>query len=133
MTGPSSTARLLFAYGTLIPHDPTSLHREGWSPDAVRGRLYDLGPYPGLVDLDDPGASWVEGYVRPVTDGELVDRLDPYEGVEEGLYRRDMTITRAGRPAWIYTYARPLPATARGPIGRWRGNDDHEFRDGPHP
>ncbi len=133
MAGPCATARVLFAYGTLVPHDPTSLNRGGWCPDAVRGRLYDLGPYPGLVDLEDPGSPWVEGYVRMVSDAELINRLDPYEGVDEGLYRRDMTITRAGRLAWVYTYARPLPATARGPIGRWRGNDDHDFRDGPRP
>ena len=83
--------------------------RDGWEADAVRGRLFDLGPYPGLVDLDDPGAHWVDGYVRPVDRGELIDRLDPYEGVDEGLYRREATTTRAGRPGWIYVYARPLP------------------------
>ncbi len=133
MPGPSSPARLLFAYGTLVPRDRASLTNEGWTPDAVRGRLYDLGLYPALIDLDDPSASWVEGCVRPVTDEELTARLDPYEGVDEGLYRRDVTITRAGRPAWTYTYARPLPASARGPIEYWRGNDDHELRDGPRP
>jgi gamma-glutamylcyclotransferase (GGCT)/AIG2-like uncharacterized protein YtfP len=133
MAGPSTSARLLFAYGTLVPRDPGSLENEGWSPDAVRGRLYDLGPYPGLVDLDDPGAPWTQGFVREVAEQELTGRLDPYEGVDEGLYRRKLTNTRAGLSAWVYIYARPLPTRARGPIARWRGNDDHEFRGGPRP
>ena len=37
----------------------------------MRGRLYDLGPYPALIDLDDPAAGWVEGYVRAVEPAEL--------------------------------------------------------------
>jgi gamma-glutamylcyclotransferase (GGCT)/AIG2-like uncharacterized protein YtfP len=119
-------SRLLFAYGTLVPRDPARLRDEGWHADAVRGRLHDLGPYPGLVDLDDPTASWVEGFVREVSERELRDRLDPYEGVEEGLYRRDATTTRAGRPAWVYVYARPLPKGARGPIASWRADDVHD-------
>ena len=124
MLGPSSQTdppRLLFAYGTLVPAEPGRRSAEGWEPDAVRGRLYDLGPYPGLVDLDDPVAPLVEGFVRPVDEAELVDRLDPYEGVDEGLYRREATTTRAGRHVWIYVYARPLPAVAVGPLDRWGG------------
>src|SRR5262249_52965827 len=61
----------LFAYGTLMPADASAAEREGWQPDAVRGRLFDLGPYPALVDIDDPGAGWVEGFVRPVDLREL--------------------------------------------------------------
>ena len=37
---------LLFVYGTLAPESPEVAGREGWVADAVRGRLYDLGPYP---------------------------------------------------------------------------------------
>jgi indolepyruvate decarboxylase len=111
----------LFAYGTLVPRDPDRLASEGWESDAVRGRLFDLGPYPALVDLDDPTADWVEGFVRPVEEAELRDRLDPYEGVDEGPYRRERVTTQSGRLAWIYIYARPLPLGARGPLVRWEG------------
>jgi gamma-glutamylcyclotransferase (GGCT)/AIG2-like uncharacterized protein YtfP len=111
----------LFAYGTLGPRGRLGRDAAGWRPDAVRGRLYDLGPYPALVDLDDPAADWVEGHVRPADRAELERRLDPYEGVGEGLYRRVAATTREGRRAWVYTYARPLPASARGPIRRWGG------------
>ena len=80
---------LLFAYGTLMPADTAAADRDGWRPDAVRGRLFDLGPYPALVDLDEPGTGWVEGFVRPVDIEELETRLDPWEEVDQGLYRRD--------------------------------------------
>lgn len=111
---------LLFAYGTLAPDGPEGAALGGWTADAVRGLLFDLGPYPALIDLDRPGAGWVEGYVRAVTSSELTERLDPYEGIDEGLYRRRATTTRGGRRAWVYVYARPLPAGAVGPLARWR-------------
>lgn len=112
---------MLFAYGTLMPADRDAADRHGWRPDAVRGRLFDLGPYPALVDLDDPAAGWVAGFVRPVDREELETRLDPWEEVDRGLYRREETTTRAGSRAWIYVYNRPLPPGARGPLDRWEG------------
>ncbi len=112
--------RLLFAYGTLVPRDPSRRVAQGWLVDAIRGRLFDLGPYPGVVDLDEPSAPWVEGFTRPVEELELRDRLDPYEAVDEGLYRRLSTTTRSGRRAWIYVYARPIPASAH-EITAWNG------------
>ena len=112
---------LLFAYGTLAPANPEAMRRHGWEADMVRGRLFDLGPYPGLVGIDEPEAGWVEGYVRAVDQAELAGRLDEYEGVAEGLYRRVATTTRGGRHVWVYVYARPLPPRARGPITRWDG------------
>ncbi len=111
--------QLLFAYGTLAPETPQAAAVEGWVPDAVRGRLYDLGPYPGLVDLDDPGADWIEGFIRPVTGPQLSGSLDSYEGVAEGLYRRQQTTTRGGRHVWVYVYSRPLPPSAIGLLSRW--------------
>ncbi|HWE37530.1 MAG TPA: gamma-glutamylcyclotransferase family protein [Isosphaeraceae bacterium] len=115
---------LLFAYGTLGPSSDEEARRGGWVADAVRGRLFDLGPYPGLVDCGVESAGWVEGHVRRVELRELVERLDPYEGVEEGLYRRIVARTRGGRAAWVYEFAGRLPADARGPLRRWRGRDD---------
>jgi len=115
------TPSLLFAYGTLAPVGPNGSAAPGWIGDAVRGRLYDLGPYPALVDHDEPSAGWVEGWVRAVDPIELTQVLDPYEGVDEGLYQRVVATTRGGRLAWVYVYARPLPRLARGPLRRWKG------------
>jgi gamma-glutamylcyclotransferase (GGCT)/AIG2-like uncharacterized protein YtfP len=111
---------LLFAYGTLMPSDHESALIDGWAPDAVRGQLYDLGPYPALVDLDSPGAGWVEGYVRPVAQDELEGPLDSWENVRGGLYVRSLTTTRNRLRAWVYVYNRPVPAHARGLLARWR-------------
>jgi gamma-glutamylcyclotransferase (GGCT)/AIG2-like uncharacterized protein YtfP len=111
---------LLFAYGTLMPPDQETATREGWTPDQVRGRLYDLGAYPALIDLDDPAAGWVDGYVRSVEDVEL-EAFDLWEDVGSGLYRRVETATRNQNRVWVYEYARPLPVHARGPQSRWRG------------
>ncbi len=110
---------LLFVYGTLAPDSPDVAGREGWAADAVRGRLYDLGPYPALVDHLDAGADWVEGYVRRVTWDQLTGSLDSYEGVGEGLYRRVKARTREGRDVWMYVYDQPLPPSALGPVDRW--------------
>ena len=117
-----SAQQWLFVYGTLGPRDDEDARSGRWTPDAVRGRLYDLGLYPALVDCADPTADWSEGYVRVVEPRELTERLDPYEGVDEGLYRRIEVQTRGGSRVWVYEYAQPLPATARGPLARWRPN-----------
>lgn len=114
------TPTLLFAYGTLGPSSPAEAVRGGWEADAIRGRLFDLGPYPALVDCGADSAGWVEGFVREVSARELIERLDPYEGVDEGLYRRVVATTRGGRAVWVYEFAGRLPAGARGPLSRWR-------------
>jgi len=113
---------LLFAYGTLSPENSEVARAEGWVEDAVRGRLFDLGPYPALVDHDDPRAGWVEGYVRSVAWEQLTGSIDSYEGVGEGLYRRVSVATRGGRQVWVYVYASPLPSTAIGPLSRWNSS-----------
>jgi gamma-glutamylcyclotransferase (GGCT)/AIG2-like uncharacterized protein YtfP len=111
---------LLFVYGTLMPVDRDEAKREGWLPDAVRGRLYDLGEHPALVELGDPTAGWVDGYVRTVKKAMLDGPLDSWEGVHEGVFRRVRAATRDNRRAWVYVYARPLPPGARS-IERWNG------------
>jgi gamma-glutamylcyclotransferase (GGCT)/AIG2-like uncharacterized protein YtfP len=114
------TTNLLFAYGTLAPADLNVAERCGWVADRIRGRLFELTHYPALVALNDPAAGWVSGFVRQVEPEEFA-RLDLYEGVDEGLYRREITTTQSGRQAWVYVYAPPLPPEARGPIERWEG------------
>ena len=121
MADPTQPPDLLFAYGTLAPADESAAAQGGWLRDAVRGRLYDLGPFPMLFDPDDPEAGWVEGWVRPVDCVELTRDLDPYEGVDEGLYVRLDVSTRAGRHAWVYIGGGPVPEGAKGPIPRWDG------------
>ncbi len=108
----------LFAYGTLGPPDQEAIEVDGWTADAIRGRLYDLGPYPILLDLDDPTAGWVEGHVRSLDSPERLSRLDAYEGED---FERRSVLTRSGLLVWVYHSIGPRPAHARGPIARWDG------------
>ena len=87
---------LLFAYGTLAPEPADVASLEGWVADAVRGRLYDLGPYPALVDHDDENADWVEGYVRPVSLGPA--HRQP--GLVRGGRRGPVPARRSDDPCW---------------------------------
>jgi gamma-glutamylcyclotransferase (GGCT)/AIG2-like uncharacterized protein YtfP len=112
---------LLFVYGTLMPANAETAERDGWTADAVRGRLFDLGPHPALVELDGPCADWVEGYVRAVERAELEGPLDAWEGVADGIFCRMETTTRNGERAWVYVYSQPLPPAAHGPLLRWHG------------
>lgn len=116
----SDSSDFLFAYGTLAPKDSHEAGRDGWSADAVRGRLFDLGPYPALVDLDHEDARWIDGYTRRVTERELRERLDPYEGVSDRLYHRNITTTRSGMRVWVYVYARSIPEGASELAGNWQ-------------
>lgn len=49
-------------------------------------QLYDLGDYPGMV-ADPSDTTGVTGEVWSV-DADALSRLDAFEGVHEGLYRR---------------------------------------------
>lgn len=109
---------LLFVYGLLQPgHRPPRTMSRHW-PDQLLGELYDLGPYPGLLHAGVRGGP-VSGTVVEVSRHELETVLDPFELVEEGLYRRIRATTVGGHEVWVYEYARPLPPGARGPLERW--------------
>ncbi len=83
---------LLFVYGTLKRvccnhHHLVGQHFIAPARTVPGYRLYDLGGYPGLVALasDRDG---VTGEVWSVDAAALVG-LDAFEGVAEGLYRRE--------------------------------------------
>lgn len=102
----------LFVYGTLRPRLATGLVREliaHFQPAGsatVRGLLYDLGSYPGLV----PGAGIVHGDLLRITNPGHLAVVDDYEecGGESPLYRREpITACRADGSrvvSWTYFY-----------------------------
>jgi gamma-glutamylcyclotransferase (GGCT)/AIG2-like uncharacterized protein YtfP len=102
----------LFVYGTLRPRLATGLVREliaHFQPAGlatVRGLLYDLGSYPGLV----PGGGIVHGDLLRVTDPGHLPLIDDYEecGGERPLYRREpITAHRVDGSrvsSWTYLY-----------------------------
>jgi gamma-glutamylcyclotransferase (GGCT)/AIG2-like uncharacterized protein YtfP len=81
---------LLFVYGTLKRGCRNHRHIAGQdfvgaARTATGCHLVDLGGYPGIVANGDSGE--VEGEVWRV-DADALRRLDAFEGVHEGLYRR---------------------------------------------
>jgi len=113
--------RYLFTYGTLLPeHAPTEiasvveqLRKVG--SGAVRGRLYDLGEYPGAV-LDPSSSKKISGAVFQLPDDPAVlAKLDAYEGFQPRTRRSSLFVRtlcpvtmRNGRRlrCWIYVYNR---------------------------
>ena len=83
---------LLFVYGTLKRGCSNHHHLAGQTFVGLARtrpgfRLYDYGGYPGIVATpqDETG---VLGEVWSVGD-EALERLDRFEGIHEGLYRRE--------------------------------------------
>ena len=119
------TPALLFVYGTLRPAlargEPARLilGLRHCGTATVRGLLYDLGGYPGLV----PGEGAVRGDLLEITSPEQLAALDAYEECDgpDPLYRRElMPVVRAEGEeafAWVYLYARSLAAARRIPAG----------------
>lgn len=94
---PSSTSnRLLFVYGTLRIGGSNDIRRWGphsrlIGPALVRGRLHDLGPYPGMV-LGGP--HWVHGelhWIEPCMESAL-DALEEVWPQRSGEYRRNRVL-----------------------------------------
>ncbi len=81
----------------------------------VRGILYDLGDYPGLVDGSETDR--VAGLLLELSDAGALALLDRYEGVEEGLYaRRTVAVgldDGGTSDAWVYFYARSVASRRR--------------------
>ena len=114
----------LFVYGTLLAGQPeqgmlAGLRRESAT---VMGRLYHLpAGYPAIVLGGD---DHVQGELVFGVTAPMLAVLDRYEGIDEGLYRRE--IVRAWLPlrrcqAYIYTMDDPERRGGRWiRSGRWR-------------
>jgi gamma-glutamylcyclotransferase (GGCT)/AIG2-like uncharacterized protein YtfP len=111
---------LLFIYGTLHPDRApreiaaTVRTLQPLGPATIRGKLYDLGPYPGVV-LDHPDPGEVPGHLFAVPNPETLALLDAYEDYhpanpEASLFLRVQTTatlpTGATTPTWVYIYNR---------------------------
>jgi gamma-glutamylaminecyclotransferase len=87
--------KAIFVYGTLKRGLENAVllkgqHFLGEARTAARYRLVDCGGYPGLIDAEEgrEGVS-VMGEVWAV-DGICLGALDRLEGIEAGLYRREV-------------------------------------------
>src|SRR5688572_19109866 len=112
---------LLFVYGTLkrgcSNHgrlaDQTFLALARTPPGY---RLYDLGGYPALAAQPDD-RDGVFGELWSV-DAAGLERLDRFEGVHEGLYRRDtIQLLPPHQEKSVHAYFPGLPVTGRRDLG----------------
>lgn len=120
----------LFVYGSLLPGlplHPLLASAIPLGPGRIQGRLYDLGEYPGAVEVPD-GTIHGEAYRLPEP-GRLLARLDVEEGYDPAneagslFRRRRIPVTLAdGRvvTAWVYLYAGPLERVVPIPSGDYR-------------
>lgn len=115
------TSNRLFVYGTLRRDSRNSrfglFGRQArfLGRARMRGRLVDLGEYPGLIpsgNTDD----WVRGEVYALNDpGDTLLRLDEYEGcaAESSTFRRELghAVLDSGRKlsVWVYVYTGAVP------------------------
>lgn len=118
----------LFVYGTLMSggenHRLLSRRAELIGPGRMRGRLFVVDYYPGLVDSDYP-AELVAGEVWRLLDSEILRELDDFEGCSEAppLFIRDsrtVMVDVGTLDAWVYVYARSSAGLQLIPSGDWR-------------
>jgi gamma-glutamylcyclotransferase (GGCT)/AIG2-like uncharacterized protein YtfP len=118
------SADLLFTYGTLMRgfrlHRLLAGRAEFLTRGQVRGRIVDLGSYPGAVP--DTGST-LHGEVYRVADPALWAALDSAEGPR--YHRREVTVRREdGRElaAFIFWYVGPLDRGVPIPGGDYRAH-----------
>lgn len=114
-------AELLFTYGTLMRgyalHPVLARGATFLGEARVRGRLLDLGRYPGLVD----GSGTVRGELYRIDDPELLAAIDREEGYNFQRRRAMVTLVAGGRrQAWLYRYRGPRARATPIPDGDYR-------------
>ena len=115
---------LVFVYGTLRPslaaatrHLVADLEKVGSA--TVRGLLFDLGDYPGMI----AGDGIVHGDLLRLGSPNRLSLLDEYEECDgpRPLFRRQQMMARQATgelvAAWTYLYARSITGAVRIPEG----------------
>jgi gamma-glutamylcyclotransferase (GGCT)/AIG2-like uncharacterized protein YtfP len=115
----ASVTHHLFVYGTLSPqHAPPEIaatvrRLRPVGAASVRGRLYDLGEYPGAI-LSKSSRSVIRGEVFELpSDSQTLSSLDNYEGFEPGKPGSSLFVRRTWSVVmddgtrlrcWVYVY-----------------------------
>ena len=115
---------LLFVYGTLRPFVDIAMakwlrsHARHVGSATTRGRLYDLGAYPGMTARGR--RERVAGDVYRVTNPRVLRVLDRYEG--EFVRERCVVKLDGGgcRIAWVYRYRHGVAGATRIASGDYR-------------
>ena len=118
LTGGNSKRCLLFTYGLLQPHLQPPQSATKALPAKMRGRLFDLGNYPGAILVNQVPDTF-SGFVLDISKDELTKDVDTFERVAEGLFQRIIAETTQSEIVWIYTYQPELPPNAIGHLDKW--------------
>lgn len=111
----------LFVYGTLLDADNEFAifmrkHCSFLKKGRLRGRLYDIGEYPGAV-ADSTSDTYVHGSIYLMDNARLVlEKLDDYEGYgpeqeQPNLFIRRLTEIETNSrtiDCWVYLYNREI-------------------------
>lgn len=110
----------LFVYGTLLDGQNEfgrylQTHCSFYSAGKLRGKLYDIGEYPGAV-ADAGDGSFVYGSIYLLDDIKVLEKLDDYEGVggqhpQPNEYVREMVdveVEAGLLQCWVYIYNWPV-------------------------
>jgi predicted GNAT family N-acyltransferase/gamma-glutamylcyclotransferase (GGCT)/AIG2-like uncharacterized protein YtfP len=105
----------LFVYGTLrrkAKHPVRQGLLQEWrllGTGTVRGRLYDLGCFPGAIPSNEISHRVFGEIYRIEEDRKTFQLLDEYEGSHFRRARRPVVMENGKRiPAWIYLYIGPM-------------------------
>jgi gamma-glutamylcyclotransferase (GGCT)/AIG2-like uncharacterized protein YtfP len=107
----------LFVYGTLRRGGPMHALLEPGvrriCAARMRGRLYDLGAFPGLAE--GRRGDWVQGELYRIQSADLLDSLDRYEGRAYRRVVRDAQPADGGTPVacWVYLFEGSLRGRRR--------------------
>ena len=118
---PARAEPLLFAYGTLMRgyrlHHVLARGAHFVGLGTARGRLLDLGRYPGVVD----GRGRVTGEVYRLRHPQVLPAVDRAEGVQFLRGHTLVALADGGRArAWIYRYRGPRERAVPIPEGDYR-------------
>ena len=102
-------------------------HGEFLGPCRFKGRMFDLGKYPGVVRRDGQ----CHGILYRLDHPRIARKLDAFEDVrpndpKNALYRRERVSViddydRGYQKAWIYVYNQPVTGRREIRSGNWRG------------
>jgi gamma-glutamylcyclotransferase (GGCT)/AIG2-like uncharacterized protein YtfP len=115
---------LLFVYGTLRPFFDIPMarwlrdHARYEGPATARGRLYDLGAYPGMRAARGR-SEHVRGDVYRITNPQVLRVLDRYE-VRFVRERCVVKLARRRKRAWLYRYRYSVVSAVRIASGDYR-------------
>jgi gamma-glutamylcyclotransferase (GGCT)/AIG2-like uncharacterized protein YtfP len=110
----------LFIYGSLLETGNEfgrylKQHATYYKPGKFKGKLYDIGEYPGAIY--QPDGDFVHGSIVTLNNiAEALKILDDYEGygddqLQPNLFiRKLITITTDAKPVkcWVYLYNHPV-------------------------